>query len=645
VIKINPWMLAFAGLPALVGCVRGPNVSSEELPLKKVVVYRNGIAYFERSGKVDAERVTFKMRSSMVGDFLATLAIVERGGSTVRAASFPLEVDDYEPVPVPDPRYQSMLKLPPPPPPKEKDPLREVKLELGDKEHDLLVGYVSETPVWKPSYRVVMQPNGQALLQAWGIIQNLSGEDWEDVELSLVAGAPLAFQSTLGDAVVPPRPIVSDQGEVIAQMPEGTTSLAMPEAAPAPMPPPVATAPAGVAGVAADAMNEAGEGQGYAMSKAAGPTSERAGRGKAVEMMAPASPEELSMGSLGDAPRLNALAAIAVQGGNTRYALPKRVTVPNDSATMVLLLNQSIPGEAVFLFAPDPGVADSAVHPFRVARFTNKTTGLLERGPIAVFESGSFLGEGVVDTLPPDAKATVPFALDRGLAVQKELRYDQRDARLYRIEASRLYIERNTITETTYTMKNGTANAVNMLIKHPRIAETTLYQPPKGTEDNVGMGNALVPTTVAQKAQAKLTVVEQKPETVEIDWLDPLAEIAVQDYLKSGKGDPQVSAKLAQAWAIRGKLRDLRDERDRLTAQQNELERGMNELRQSLRAIEKNAQAGDLRAKLATRLGEASQKYDGITKRLVELGMLTSEQEVRFRDAISEIKLPPQRSE
>src|SRR5262245_22880256 len=223
-------IVSFACAASLViGCARGPNVSTDALPLKRVVIYRNGVGYFERSGHVDVEQVTFKMRQKMVGDFLASLAIVERGGSSVRSASFPLEIQDEDEKDEPeiDPRYQSMLKPWPGPPPKkkEKNPLREVVLRLDGKEHDLAIGYVSETPVWRPSYRLVVQDGGNADLQTWGIVQNLSGESWEGVQLALVAGAPLAFESTLGEPVVPERPIVTDTGEVIAAVPTGVTSL------------------------------------------------------------------------------------------------------------------------------------------------------------------------------------------------------------------------------------------------------------------------------------------------------------------------------------------------------------------------------------------------------------------------------------
>ena len=85
-----------AGLSLLLagslGCATAPPVSGPGLSLKKVVIYRNGVGYFERGGHVDSDRVQFDVRKDEVGDFLATLAVLERGGSSVRSASFPLEV-------------------------------------------------------------------------------------------------------------------------------------------------------------------------------------------------------------------------------------------------------------------------------------------------------------------------------------------------------------------------------------------------------------------------------------------------------------------------------------------------------------------------------------------------------------------------
>ena len=60
------------------------------------------------------------------------------------------------------------------------------------------IGYVAATPLWRPSYRVVVGKGG-ADLQVWGIVQNLSGEDWKDVELTLeAAGIELVLGEVVG---------------------------------------------------------------------------------------------------------------------------------------------------------------------------------------------------------------------------------------------------------------------------------------------------------------------------------------------------------------------------------------------------------------------------------------------------------------
>ena len=526
--------LALLSSVASVACAHGPDLSVDGLPLRKVVVYRNGVGYFERSGEVDGESVQFRMRQRMVGDFLATLAIVERGGSSVQAASFPLDVSADDPT-APDPQFMRMLAAWDHPEQVQdsrnngRNKLREVTLRLDGKQHDLAVGYVAATPVWRPSYRIVMQDGG-ADLQAWGIVENVSGEDWKNVELSLVAGAPLAFESTLGDPVTPARPVVTDSGEVIAAVPEGVTSLnereggevnrvGPPANAPAAPPPPPMPMPMAEASVAGPGMRMSGAGSAAARPSPKKPAASR-------QRSAPAEAEEdakydkdearsVALNELGkvglSAPRrISALAAVSVDSGATRYRLPVRVTVPDASATMVLLINQRVPGEPVFLFAPDGGVPDSVSHPFRVARFTNATSGLLERGPIAVFEKGAFLGQGMLDPLPPQATATVPFALERSLAVDTERRSLELGARLFKLEAGELVVERDSVTRTVYKIKNGSQNKAKLLVRHPRLSAARLYKPPVGTEDNLGTGNALVPILVQAAGRAELTVEEPR---------------------------------------------------------------------------------------------------------------------------------------
>ena len=83
----------------------------------------------------------------------------------------------------------------------------------GSGERMIRVSYISEVPVWKTTYRIVLpgatSPEGtKPLLQGWAVVDNTVGEDWVDVELSLAAGAPQSFIQQLSQPYYMQRPTV-----------------------------------------------------------------------------------------------------------------------------------------------------------------------------------------------------------------------------------------------------------------------------------------------------------------------------------------------------------------------------------------------------------------------------------------------------
>jgi hypothetical protein len=80
----------------------------------------------------------------------------------------------------------------------------------GTGDRNLYVSYISEVPIWKTTYRIVLptKPEKKPLLQGWAIVDNTVGEDWDNVELSLVAGAPHSFIQQLSEPFYGRRPVV-----------------------------------------------------------------------------------------------------------------------------------------------------------------------------------------------------------------------------------------------------------------------------------------------------------------------------------------------------------------------------------------------------------------------------------------------------
>ncbi len=81
----------------------------------------------------------------------------------------------------------------------------------GEGQRRIFVSYISESPVWKATYRLVLGGKAGAapLLQGWAIVDNTSGQDWKNVSLSLVAGAPQSFIQEISKPYYSRRPVVA----------------------------------------------------------------------------------------------------------------------------------------------------------------------------------------------------------------------------------------------------------------------------------------------------------------------------------------------------------------------------------------------------------------------------------------------------
>src|SRR5689334_20549369 len=79
----------------------------------------------------------------------------------------------------------------------------------GTGDRRVRIGYVVETPIWKTSYRLMLDQNSKvARLQGWAIVENQTESDWNNVSLSLVSGRPISFTMDLYQPLYSTRPNV-----------------------------------------------------------------------------------------------------------------------------------------------------------------------------------------------------------------------------------------------------------------------------------------------------------------------------------------------------------------------------------------------------------------------------------------------------
>jgi len=155
------------------------------MQLRRVILYQNGIGYFERTGQIAGGTLRLSFATPELDDVLKTLTVIDRLGAGVATVDVPVAGD------------------------KDKTIAIDVRLAAG-RVHDLLVGYAVPTPTWKAAYRLVLDdPKASALLQGWAVVNNSSQEDWRGVQLTLATGAPMSFAHDLHTPEYVQRPDVT----------------------------------------------------------------------------------------------------------------------------------------------------------------------------------------------------------------------------------------------------------------------------------------------------------------------------------------------------------------------------------------------------------------------------------------------------
>jgi len=253
----------------------------------------------------------------------------------------------------------------------------------GQGTRRVLVGYLTEMPLWKMTYRLALSANEPPLLQGWAIVENTTDEDWRNVRLELVSGRPVSFIQNLYEPIYPKRPMVRTQTDQ-ALLPN-TAEQAM-ELTPDELEKREAMAEALGAPLARERMPGFGGG-------ASPMVTPRAMRESVIEIA-----QGQERGALFD------------------YRIQQPVTILRQQSALVPVVNRTVEAQAVSLYNP----ANHPRHPFFGVKLVNTTDLTLMEGPVTVYLDGAYGGDAQLETLEPKGERILTYALDLGIEVVQE---------------------------------------------------------------------------------------------------------------------------------------------------------------------------------------------------------------------------------
>lgn len=314
---------------------------------------------------------------------------------------------------------------------------RSVYIDSTDsKARDVVASYMIPSPIWKSSYRLILDATGQPVLEGWAIVDNTTGEDWINVHMSLVSGKPISFISQLYQpryvqrqtADLPELTAVAPTVHLgqVSQMISVETAAAQVSA---PIPPSMAPAP--------------GQGGGYGggayRAKSSQVTNVATGR-DAAELF--------------------------------EYSIPAAVTVKKNESAMLPFLQTKVGAKKLIIYSDR-----NSHNPLNAAEITNSTGMTLDGGPITVYDAGVYAGEALMETLKAADKRLISYGVDLGTRITTA--FDSKEETVVELHAAHgdLSAKLSRLETTIYRVRNVDAKTKVLIIEQPAQPQYHVVSP------------------------------------------------------------------------------------------------------------------------------------------------------------------------
>jgi hypothetical protein len=325
----------------------------------------------------------------------------------------------------------------------------------GSGDRRVRIGYVVETPVWKTSYRLLLDDkSAHGRIQGWAIVENQTESDWNDVALSLVSGRPISFTMDLYQPLYATRPVVAQEmyASLRPQLYEDgiRDSIRL----------------RGLSGgVPGSAQGQAGR-----QGQAAG------GRGSAMALQEVVVTSATS-GPMDMTSSVAAMAAASKMGELFQYTVPD-VTLARQKSAMLPIITDSVELERMSIY----NASVLATRPLNGVRIKNTTGKHLLQGPVTVLDGAGYAGDSRIDNLPPGQERLLSYGIDLDVLVDNTKNRDWASVLTAKIERGILRIQRKLVHSIDYVAENKSTKDRTLVIEHPMRQGWKLVDSPKPLE-------------------------------------------------------------------------------------------------------------------------------------------------------------------
>lgn len=428
---------------------------------------------------------------------------------------------------------------------------------LGSRTRRVAISYVVAAPVWKTAYRLVLPKDGaKARLQGWAVLENLTGGDWKDVELTLVSGNPVALRQPLYTAFFTERPEieVSTSAHLVPRTDDTEDEKPRP-----------------------------GGGGGVRHAKSAAPAMRYAAPvqiGQAQRSAAAPPPP-----SAAPLPLSGAASAAESEEAATQllYRFPVKVSLATGHTMMVPFVDREVTAARTWLYQPET----SARRPLAAIRLRNDGDSGLPAGIVTAYDTAgdgsiNFAGDAQLPLLPKGSFKFVTFALD----AKTDVRRDDKGV-VHTVLGKAV---NGVLTLTTQSRRTIDFEVTappdedrTVVVEEPRAAGWKPAAENRNVDETPTRFRYSISAPKGQTAKASLVLERTDSETVVLTTLAPEAILARIRNLQSQS--PALKDTVTKLGAIVADINRARAQRSQLDAERKKIGEDQDRIRRNLQSV------------------------------------------------------------
>jgi hypothetical protein len=481
----------------------------------------------------------------------------------------------------------------------------------GTGERNIFVSYISEVPIWKSTYRIILPDEATAksktgpLLQGWAIVDNTIGEDWKDVHLSLVAGAPQSFVQNISQPFYARRPEIPlpESVQLTPQSHEATVEAEAEEASPMRINAGIAGGVPG--GIASGSGGGVGSGSGGVIGGTMGASvaAPRVANGRQFDRLA-------QFAKLQKPPAVK-FAETQAEGKSIgdffEYDLKQNITIGQNQSALVPIVQSHVEAEKVTLW-------NAETVPLLALWIKNTSGQILDSGSFNIIEGNTFAGEGVLEVLHPDERRLLSYAGDSAIHVKTLSESRPSPYTRARIFKGNMLLIREERKMTKYALHNADSKPRTVIVEHPsqegagwKLSDST----PKPEETTASFQRFRVNVDAGKTSELAVEEFHSLDTTIELSSLD---SNWVQFLVEQNRLTPAMRKVFDEVLAQKNKVSELDSQIKQHNEEITKITADQTRLRENMKALKGSAEEKTLLQRYLHELDTQEDRLDVLRK-------------------------------